>query len=48
MLWSFFRGHPFVDGNKRTAFVVYMLLTTKKKYEEILKDYYDILESLAR
>ena len=42
------RGHPFVDCNKRTAFMVYMLLTTKKNYEEILKDYYDILRGLAR
>ncbi len=42
------RGHPFIDGNKRTSFMVYMLLTTKKKYEEILKDYRDILLSLAK
>ncbi|MFZ1971046.1 MAG: Fic family protein [Candidatus Nanoarchaeia archaeon] len=42
------RGHPFVDGNKRTSFMVYMMLTTKKTYEEILKDYYDILMSLSR
>ena len=42
------RGHPFVDGNKRTAFMVYILLTTKKTYEEVLKDFYDILKSLAK
>jgi len=42
------RGHPFIDGNKRTSFMVYMILTTNKTYEEILKDYYDILQNLAR
>lgn len=42
------RGHPFIDGNKRTSFMVYMLLTTKKTYEEILKDYYDIFLSLSK
>lgn len=42
------RGHPFVDGNKRTSFMIYMLLTTNKTYEEILKDYYDILLSLSK
>lgn len=42
------RGHPFIDGNKRTSFMVYMLLTTNKPYEEILKDYYDILLSLSK
>ena len=42
------RGHPFIDGNKRTSFMVYMILTTNKSYEEILKDYYDILLSLSR
>jgi uncharacterized protein (DUF433 family) len=42
------RGHPFIDGNKRTAFMVYMMLSTNKSYEEILKDFYDILLALAR
>jgi len=42
------RGHPFVDGNKRTALMVYMLLTTAKSYETILKDFYDIFVSLAK
>jgi len=42
------RGHPFIDGNKRTAFIVYMLLTNEKNYEEILKDYYDIFLSLSK
>lgn len=42
------RGHPFIDGNKRTAFMVYMILTTKKSYPRILKDYYDIFQSLAK
>lgn len=42
------RGHPFTDGNKRTAFMIYMILTTNKDYKEILKDYYDILLSLSK
>ena len=42
------RGHPFIDGNKRTSFMVYMLLTTPKKYEDILNDFRDILLSLSR
>jgi uncharacterized protein (DUF433 family) len=42
------RGHPFIDGNKRTSFMVYMMLTTKKTYEEILRDYYDIFMSLSK
>ncbi len=42
------RGHPFIDGNKRTSFVVYMILTTNKYYEEILKDFYDILLALSK
>lgn len=42
------RGHPFIDGNKRTSFMVYMLLTTDKTYKEVLKDYYDILLSLSK
>lgn len=42
------RGHPFIDGNKRTAFMVFMILTTKKSYEEILKDLYDIFLSLSK
>lgn len=42
------RGHPFIDGNKRTSFMIYMLLTTSKSYDEILKDYYDILLSLSK
>ena len=42
------RGHPFIDGNKRTAMMVYYILSTRKKYEEILKDYYDIFLSLSK
>ena len=42
------RGHPFIDGNKRTSFMVFMILTTNKSYKEILKDYYDILLSLSK
>lgn len=42
------RGHPFIDGNKRTSFMVYLVLTTGKKYEELLKDFYDIFLSLSR
>jgi|GEM_PF-3573061 len=42
------RGHPFIDGNKRTSFMVYMLLTTGKNYNKILKDYYDIFLSLSK
>ena len=42
------RGHPFIDGNKRTSFMVYLILTTGKKYEELLKDFYDIFGSLAK
>jgi uncharacterized protein (DUF433 family) len=42
------RGHPFIDGNKRTSFMVYMLLTSGKTYDEILSDYHDILERLAK
>jgi uncharacterized protein (DUF433 family) len=42
------RGHPFIDGNKRTSFIVYMLLTTKKSYEQILEDFRDILLSLSK
>ncbi|MFH1358604.1 MAG: Fic family protein [archaeon] len=42
------RGHPFIDGNKRTAFMLYMLLITKKSYEQILEDFKDILLSLSK
>ena len=42
------RGHPFLDGNKRTSMMVYFMLTTKKPYEEILKDFYDIFLSLSK
>ena len=42
------RAHPFIDGNKRTSFMVYMLLTSNKTYEQVLKDYYDVLLSLAK
>ena len=42
------RGHPFIDGNKRTSFMVYLMLTTGKKYEELLKDFYDIFLSLSK
>ncbi len=42
------RGHPFIDGNKRTSLMVYLLLTTTKSFEEILGDYYDIFKSLAK
>jgi uncharacterized protein (DUF433 family) len=42
------RGHPFIDGNKRTAFMVYMLLTTEKSYKQILEDFRDILLSLSK
>jgi fido (protein-threonine AMPylation protein) len=42
------RGHPFIEGNKRTALMVYLILTTGKSYPEILKDYYDIFQSLAK
>jgi len=42
------RCHPFLDGNKRTSFMVYMLLTTTRDYDSILKDYYDILLSLSK
>lgn len=42
------RGHPFIDGNKRTSFMIYLLLTTDKSYEEILNDYYDIFLSLSK
>jgi hypothetical protein len=37
-----------LDGNKRTAIMIYMILTTKKSYEEILNDYYDLFLSLAK
>ncbi len=42
------RGHPFIDGNKRTSFMIYMILTTNKSYEKILKDYYDLFLVLAK
>lgn len=42
------RGHPFIDGNKRTAFMAYMILTTDKDYNQILEDFRDILLSLSR
>lgn len=42
------RGHPFIDGNKRTSLMVYIILTTGKKYEEILADFRDIFESLSK
>jgi len=42
------RGHPFIDGNKRTAFMFYVMLTSNKSYEEILKDFYDIFLSLSK
>ncbi len=40
------RGHPFVDSNKKTAFMVFVILTSKKKFEQILEDYYDIFRNL--
>ncbi len=42
------RGHPFIDGNKRTSFMVYMLLTSGESYEKILKDYRDMLRALSK
>lgn len=42
------RGHPFIDGNKRTSFMVYLILTTNKSYEVILKDFYDVFLSLSK
>lgn len=42
------RGQPFIDGNKRTALMVYMFLTTNKTYKQILKDYYDLFLSLSK
>jgi len=42
------RGHPFIDGNKRTGFMVYMILSSNKSYEKILKDYYDVFQTLAK
>jgi uncharacterized protein (DUF433 family) len=42
------RGHPLIDGNKRTAFMVYMILTTKKTYKQILDDFRDVLLSLSK
>jgi len=42
------RGHPFIDGNKRTSFMIYLMLTTFKPYEEILKDFRDILLALSK
>jgi len=42
------RGHPFIDGNKRTSLMAYMLLTSSKSYGAILKDYYDIFLSLSK
>ena len=42
------RGHPFIDGNKRTSFMGYMVLTTKKSYEQILEDFRDVLLSLSK
>ena len=42
------KGHPFIDGNKRTAVMVYFMLSTRKRYEEILKDFYDIFLSLSK
>jgi magnesium-transporting ATPase (P-type) len=41
------RGHPFVDANKRTGVMVYLMLTTKKSYDEILKDFYDVFQNLS-
>ena len=42
------RGHPFIDGNKRMVFMVYMLLTTNKTYKQILEDFRDIFLSLSK
>ncbi|MAG27326.1 hypothetical protein CMI47_17470, partial [Candidatus Pacearchaeota archaeon] len=42
------RGHPFIDGNKRTGFMVYLLLTTKKGFDKILKDFDDIFLALSK
>ena len=42
------RGHPFIDANKRTTFMVYLLLTTNKSFEEILKDFYNLFQNLAK
>lgn len=42
------RGHPFIDGNKRTAVMIYLMLMTFKKYEEVLKDFYDIFLGLSK
>ncbi|MFW6008797.1 MAG: Fic family protein [archaeon] len=38
--------HPFIDGNKRTALVIYLLLTSDKKLEKIIKDYDLVLKNL--
>jgi hypothetical protein len=42
------RGHPFIDGNKRTALMVFFILTTGKSYPRILEDYYDVFQNLAK
>ena len=42
------RGHPFIDGNKRTAFMVYVILTTSKDYKQVLEDFRDILIALSK
>lgn len=41
------RGHPFIDGNKRTSLMVYLMLTTNKTYSQIIKDFYDTFLSLS-
>ena len=48
MVKEILRGHPFIDANKRTTFMVYMLLTTDKSFEEILKDFYNLFQNLAK
>ena len=40
-------GHPFLDAIKGT-FILYIMLTTGKRYGEILKDFYDLLEVLSK
>lgn len=42
------RGHPFVDANKRTALMVYLIMTSKKTYDKILDDFYDIFLALSK
>jgi len=41
-------GHPFIDANKRTAFIVYIMLTELIDENEVIKKYDGWLKVLSK